>query len=46
LIVTHGFKMGGQLQERRFVLDRPTEYTLECPEEPEDVFIRMEVPSK
>lgn len=45
LRVTHGFKMGGQLYEKHFSFDRSTEYTLECPEEPEDVFIRMEVPS-
>jgi hypothetical protein len=45
LIVTHGFNMEGRLHEERFVLDRPTEYTFECPQEPEDVFIRMEVPS-
>jgi len=45
IVVTHGFKMEGQWHEKRFALDGPGEYTLDCPQEPENVFIRMEVPS-
>ena len=37
--VTHGFRTGGELHERRFTFDEPTDYSIECPEEPEDVFI-------
>ena len=44
IVVTHGFKMGGELYEKRFVLEGPTEYTVECPQTPENVFIRMEAP--
>lgn len=46
VIVTHGFIMDGALQERRFYFDSPTEYVIDCPTEPEDVFIKLEVPSE
>jgi hypothetical protein len=45
VIVTHGFRMGGELHERRFAFDKPTDYSIKCPQDPEDVFIRLEVPS-
>jgi len=45
VIVTHGFKMGDKLHEKRFMFDEPSEYTIDCPETPRDVFIRLEVPS-
>lgn len=41
IIVTHGYKMDGKLLRRRFRFDRPTEYTLTCPQTPENVFIQL-----
>jgi len=46
VIVTHGFRMGGKLHEKRFVFHKPGEYAIDCSEEPEDVFVKLEVPSK
>jgi hypothetical protein len=43
--VTHAFRMDGKTEIREFRLDRPQRYTIDCPSEPEDVFIRLAVPS-
>ncbi|MEK7400528.1 MAG: hypothetical protein AAB116_26590, partial [Candidatus Poribacteria bacterium] len=45
IVVTHGFIMDGVAQEKRFSFDSPTEYIVDCPTEPEDVFIKLEVPN-
>jgi hypothetical protein len=45
LKVTHGYEVDGILKEERVLLDEPKEYTIECSGEPNNVFIRMEVPS-
>jgi len=42
---THGFSMGGKLHEKSFVFEKPGDYTIDCPDDPEDVFIKLEVPS-
>jgi hypothetical protein len=42
--VTHRFLMAGREVERSFTFDRPQRYTIECPAEPEDVSIRIEIP--
>ena len=43
--VTHRFLMAGREVERSFTFDRPQRYTIECPAEPADVSIRLEIPS-
>lgn len=45
IIVTHCFRVNGDLYEKRIVLEKPCEYTIDCPDDPEDVFIKLEVPS-
>jgi hypothetical protein len=45
VLVTHAFRMGGKLQEKKIALDGPKGYTIECAAEPQDVSIRLEVPS-
>lgn len=45
VVVTHAYKLDGKVVERRFSFAKPTEYTIECPGEPEDVSVRLEVPS-
>ena len=44
VVVTHGFKMDGKLQERSFTFDSATDYVIECPSTPEDVFVKLAVP--
>lgn len=43
--ITHGFRMGDKIHEREFAFDKPSDYSIECPQEPEDIFIRLEIPS-
>ncbi len=43
--VTHSFKVNGKTVNRKFTFDRPQRYTIDCPAEPEDEFVRLEVPS-
>jgi len=43
IAVIHGYELDGELKESRFVLDGPTEYSIECPKEPKNIFIRMEM---
>jgi hypothetical protein len=45
VLITHAFKMGGKLQEKKVALNSPKGYTIECASEPQDVSIRVEVPS-
>jgi len=45
VVVTHCFKMNGKKEERSFTFDRPTDYVIDCPSTPEDVFIKLEVRS-
>jgi len=45
ITVTHGYEVDGQLMEKRIRLDGPSEYSIDCLEEPKNVFIRMEVDS-
>ena len=42
--VTHNFNMAGRNVTREFVFDAPRAYTIDCPSEPEDGFVRLEVP--
>jgi hypothetical protein len=45
LRVTHGYSINGQLQTKTIDLDKPRDYTIECDSEPENVFIKIAVPS-
>ncbi len=45
VVVTHTFKMDGKVVEKKVVLDKPKAYTIDCPSEPQDVSIKLEVPS-
>ena len=45
VVVTHYFKMNGKTEQRRFTFDNPADYVINCPSTPEDVFIKLEVPS-
>ena len=44
VVVTHGFKLDGKLQEQRFTFEKPSDYVIECPGTPEDVYIKLAVP--
>ena len=44
VVVTHGFNMGERLVTRTFTFDRPQRYTIDCPSDPEDVFLKLAVP--
>jgi len=44
VVVTHAFTMNGTRHEKRFAFEKPTDYTIDCPAVPEDVFIRLEAP--
>jgi hypothetical protein len=43
--ITHGYKVDGQLRQETIDLDGPATYTVRCDEEPENVFIKVGVPS-
>jgi hypothetical protein len=45
LRITHGYSINGQLQTKTIDLDKPKDYTIECDGEPENVFIKIAVPS-
>ncbi len=45
LSITHGFTMESRLHTQTIELDQPQNYTIECNSEPENVFIKMAVPS-
>ena len=43
--ITHGYQIDGQLRQETIDLDGPATYTIRCDEEPENVFIKVGVPS-
>ena len=43
--VTHAYKIGEELFEKTLQLDKPGDYTVPVEGDPENVFIRMAVPS-
>ncbi|MBW7997882.1 MAG: hypothetical protein FVQ81_15195 [Candidatus Glassbacteria bacterium] len=43
--LTHGYRIGGELLEKKFTFDGPGEYTVNCPEEPENVYLDLYNPS-
>jgi hypothetical protein len=45
LSIVHGFSINGRLHTKTINLDKPDEYTIECESKPENVFIKMTVPS-
>ncbi|MBN2329717.1 MAG: hypothetical protein JXR73_21430 [Candidatus Omnitrophica bacterium] len=45
-VITHGFKTGGVMQTRTIEMDRPGGYAIECESPPENVFIKIAVPSR
>jgi dienelactone hydrolase len=44
LRIVHGYRVNGRLMSTERAVTGPTSYTLECSGEPENVYIRMEVP--
>lgn len=44
--ITHGFEIEGELQTKTLLIDQPEEYVIECEDEPENIFVRIAVPSK
>ena len=45
LEIAHGYRLAGKLVERKIRMDRPGDYSITCDGKPENVFIRMAVPS-
>ena len=45
VVVTHVYKIDGKEISKRFVFEKPTEYFIDSPSDPEDVAISLEVPS-
>lgn len=43
--ITHGYQVDGQFRQETIDLDGPATYTIRCDEEPENVFIKVGVPS-
>jgi len=44
--IEHGYKIAGQLQSEVVALDKPGSYSVDCISEPENVFIKISVPSQ
>ena len=44
--ITHGYKLGGKLIEKVVRMDEPGDYTVKVDGKPENVFIKMAVPSR
>ena len=44
--ITHAFKIAGQLIEKTVTMDRPGDYTVTCDGDPDNIYVRMAVPSK
>ena len=44
--ITHAYRVGGELIQQQFPMDRPGDYTVQVDGDPENVFIRMAVPSQ
>ncbi len=44
--ITHGYQIGEGLRQETVDLDGPATYTIRCDEEPENVFIKVSVPSR
>lgn len=45
VVVTHTYTMKGKQEQKRLAFDTPTAYTVDCASEPENVSIKIEVPS-
>ena len=43
--IVHGYRIGDELHRKRIDLVGPAAYTIECDDEPENVFIEISVPS-
>jgi hypothetical protein len=46
LVVTHAFRIKGELTEKTVRLREPGTYEIECLGEPENVYVKMTVPSR
>lgn len=44
--VVHGYRIGGKLHRKEIDLAAPAAYTIQCEDEPENVFIEIGVPSR
>jgi hypothetical protein len=45
VLIEHGYKISGQLQNKFVELDKPDTYSINCTTEPENIFIKITVPS-
>ncbi|MHC4438086.1 MAG: hypothetical protein ACYS3S_12055 [Planctomycetota bacterium] len=45
LKIVHSFSINGRVQTKTANMDKPGDYTIECDDEPENIFIEMAVPS-
>ena len=43
--ITHGYKLDGKLTEKTVEMNKPGDYTVDCPGKVENVFIRIAKPS-
>ena len=46
ICIEHGYKIAGQLKSEIVELDSPGSYSVNCDTEPENIFIKLTVPSK
>jgi hypothetical protein len=44
--ITHGYKLDGKMTEKAVEMKKPGDYRVDCPGEVENVFIRIEKPSR
>jgi len=46
VVVTHAYRVGGELGTRSFEFDAPRDYQICCDGEPENAYVRVEAPSR
>lgn len=44
--ILHAYRMNGKIYRRDIELNEPNDYTIDCTDDPENIFIRIVVPSK
>ena len=44
--ITHGYKVAGKVVEKTVALPQPSDYNITVDGDPENIFIRLGVPSK
>jgi hypothetical protein len=43
--LTHGYRIGGELVEKKLSFDGPGEYSVTCPQEPENIYLDLYNPN-